>query len=781
MKKRLFDQRTKPKRMMEEEGATTGPIALSFFWNDCRKNRLVTVAIVCFLAISAMFMGLTVLLSGSLLSSISRLMETAMTPHFLQMHSGELDRDALERFASSHPEVEKMQVVTFLNLENDQLSLGGRFLDDNNQDNGLALQSPSFDYLLGLDGEVLDVAAGEVYVPICYRTEYELSVGEEMQISTEKLKIAGFLRDSQMNSMMASSKRFLVSERDYERLKPSGEEEYIIEFRIKEGIDVSAFASAYAQEGLASNGPAITYPLIRLMNALSDGMMILVILLASLVILGISILCIRYILLTSLEKDKREIGMLKAIGLSKRDIRGLYFLKFALLSVAGILLGGGAAYLTWGFLGRQIEELYGPVAHPVRIWFFTLVGILLVEGMILLSVRRTLRVTERLSAVDALFGRGSFERKKNRYLFLAFVTTASAALAVIPQGLASTLSSPGFVNYMGIGQSQIRIDVRQGADLEGLCQEVAGLLMEDTSVKGSVLMETRGYQMVTEDGRQYRIPIEKGDHSRYPVRYGKGTWPSSGEEIALSELMASEIGVVPGDVLTVYPAEGDPSQEVQCKVCGIYGDVTNGGKTAKCSSAMPSGGSALMWGILYLDLQENCVAEEWISEFQEKISALPAQIRVAQISQYVLSMYGQTISMMEKAATLTLIATCLILAIVSRLFVRLLIWQERGGCSLKKALGFASRDIRMAYLKRCFFYVLGGVVAGLVLGLGPGQQLSGLFIESLGASGFAFQIQPERVFVLIPLALLLTALSFAYLSLREVDTIRPYECCVRRE
>lgn len=56
--------------------------------------------------------------------------------------------------------------------------------------------------------------------------------------------------------------------------------------------------------------------------------MILVILLVSVVLLLISMLCIRFTLLTQLEADRREIGMLKAIGIPKGDIRKLYSLKF---------------------------------------------------------------------------------------------------------------------------------------------------------------------------------------------------------------------------------------------------------------------------------------------------------------------------------------------------------------------------------------------------------------------------------------------------------------------
>ncbi|MBQ1492895.1 MAG: ABC transporter permease, partial [Blautia sp.] len=536
--------------------------------------------------------------------------------------------------------------------------------------------------------------------------------------------------------------------------------------------------TAYGDADLPGNGPAISYPLIRLMNALSDGMMILVILLASVVILAISILCIRYILLTSLEKDKREIGMLKAIGISRKDIRGLYFSKFLLLSILGMILGGASSALIWVFLGRQMTDLYGPVDHMGRILIISLLGILLVEGMILLSVRRTLKVTEKLSAVEALYGLGRFERKKNRYLFLAFVTAAATALVLIPQNIATTLSSPGFVNYMGIGESQIRIDVRQGVDMEAISQDLYQEIEEDSRTGGAVLMETRSFRIATEDGREYRILIEEGDHGRYPVKYSEGSWPTAKDEIALSKLLSEELGVKLGDTLTIW-AGGE--EKIPCRVCGIYGDVTNGGKTAKASFDVPSGDIPLMWGILYLNLKDGNSVTEWTQEFQAKVENLPAQIRVTEISQYVLSMYGPTIKLIERAAWVSMGASLAVLSIVVLLFMRLIVWQERGDCSLKKALGFVSADIRVTYLKRCLGYILGGLAAGIFLGIGPGQRLAGLFLGSLGASGFSFLIRPERVFFLIPLVLVLAAASCAWISLREINQIMPYECCLRRE
>ena len=254
-------------------------------------------------------------------------------------------------------------------------------------------------------------------------------------------------------------------------------------------------------------------------------MMILVILLVSVVILGISILCIRYILLTNLEKDKREIGMMKAVGISRGDIRNLYFSKFLILSVFGAVIGELCAWLVSAPLCRQMRELYGMPDHPAMIWGISVFATALVEGMILASVLHTLHMTEKMTVVDALYGTGRFEKKKNRYLFIAVITAAATALILIPQNMASTLASPRFVTYMGIGNRQIRIDIRQTEQIEAVTGEILADLENDAGVEDFVVMKTSSYRVVLEDGREYTLLIESGDHSRFPVSYSEGNWP----------------------------------------------------------------------------------------------------------------------------------------------------------------------------------------------------------------------------------------------------------------
>lgn len=749
--------------------------------NDIKRNKLVSLATICFMAISAMLIGLSVLLFSSLLNSIDSLMETAKTPDFLQMHSGEINEEELKSFVLLHDEVDQMQICTFLNLENGEITINEHSLDENNQDNGLAIQNPNFDLLVDLEGKQIEVESGTVYVPVCYRSEYEVQVGDVMQIGTAKLVVAGFLRDSQMNSMMASSKRFLVTAGDYQKLSELGQEEYLIEFKLKAGADVNKFATAYSDAGLPSNGPTITYQLVKMMNALSDGMMILIILLVSVVVLAISILCIHYIILTGLEKDKKEIGMLKAVGIAKKEIRSLYFSKFVFLSIIGALFGMLGAFVAYVPMAQQMKELYGMPENMATNYIISILGTLLVEGIILLSVRNTLKKMEKLTAVEALLGNGRFERKKNRYLFISVITAAAVALMLIPQNMANTLSAPEFVTYMGIGSSQIRIDVRQSEQIEELTNQVMQELQSDESVEDAVVMTTKSYRAVLSDGNKYNLLIENGDHGKYPVNYDQGTYPKQEGEIAFSILNAEELGISLGDTITIQMDQEDSSSVRTCRVCGIYSDITNGGKTAKAQFDLSKDTTPVMWSIIYVNVKDSISVTEWTSSFSKKAESIGAGIQVTDISKYVLSTYGQTIRNIKDAALLAMLTATVVLFIVVILFMRLTLWQERRDCSLKKALGYTAKELTWAYMVKAMAYILAGIIVGIFWGLVPGQGMAGMLLGNLGASGFHFIINPIVVFAGIPLLTLAVGTLAIQISLREMKKIRAYECCVGRE
>ena len=155
--------------------------------------------------------------------------------------------------------------------------------------------------------------------------------------------------------------------------------------------------------GLYANGPAITKPLIRMMNALSDGIMILVIFLVGIGVLLISLLCIRFITALGVEQDRKEVGMLKALGIENKHISFLYLSKYMLFSFVGAVLGLLGAGILERPLSEKLRELYGMSDKGLLAVAITLFACILVQTVILLFIKNVLKKVEKMSTLEALF------------------------------------------------------------------------------------------------------------------------------------------------------------------------------------------------------------------------------------------------------------------------------------------------------------------------------------------------------------------------------------------
>ena len=58
----------------------------------------------------------------------------------------------------------------------------------------------------------------------------------------------------------------------------------------------------------------------------------------------------------------------------------------------------------------------------------------------------------------------------------------------------------------------------------------------------------------------------------------------------------------------------------------------------------------------------------------------------------------------------------------------------------------------------------------------PGEALAGMLLGAMGAYGFHFILKLAFIFTVVPVVILITALTALFISLREVDGIRAYEC-----
>ena len=77
------------------------------------------------------------------------------------------------------------------------------------------------------------------------------------------------------------------------------------------------------------------------MNALSEGIMAVLIILSGIIATLISLVSLRYIFLIASERDERRIAIYEAMGIRKSVIVVSVTLKYALLMALGALLSFG--------------------------------------------------------------------------------------------------------------------------------------------------------------------------------------------------------------------------------------------------------------------------------------------------------------------------------------------------------------------------------------------------------------------------------------------------------
>ena len=266
--------------------------------------------------------------------------------------------------------------------------------------------------------------------------------------------------------------------------------------------------------------------------------------------------------------------------------------------------------------------------------------------------------------------------------------------------------------------------------------------------------------------------VETGEHSVFPVKYAEGKQPESEGEIALSSLQAQDLGLEIGDTLEV--ANGDNRSPFV--ICGIYSDITNGGKTAKVKSLSFVGNveEQVIWSVLYVSLRDDVSDKQWMEEYKQY------GVDVVNITDYVQGTYGPTIQQIERARLVATGIAMLIVMVVVMLFMRLLIEQKRYCISLQKALGFDYISIRKTYFRLGAIPITVGVLTGVLFGNILGEIICGQILKSFGAYGFGFVIRWEQV-ILIVLMLMVTAAVAVCFGTSEIKKIKAYECCMRKE
>ena len=763
-------------------------------YRDLKRGKAVSIILSLFIAISAMLSSSAADLLYSFFCSMDNFFALSKTAHFLQMHSGPMAKEEIEKFVKEHEYIEKCQIVTLLNVEGDSLIMNkeGRTELGSVIDNSFVMQNRNFDFLLNEKNEVAEVSEGQAAVPVFYAVKYGLEKGDTISVKTKNgtvhFVISSFVRDSQMNSSYISSKRILLCEKDWRKLKSlTGSMEYIIEFRIDNIEKIQELETEYLEAGLPANGPSLTYSGIRLLNSLTDVMIGVLIIFGSLLLIIISILCIRFTMIASIDEDYGDIGAMKSIGIPMKFISDMYVKKYFIISMIGCFTGYFLSFFMRSLIQENINM--GLVEKNMKNIALQLGASILVGMLIIFFCTKAVNRIQKVHVVDVLQGKnmknsdvtvyhpslkGRGRQRVNmrlgiKYMFsykkpygimtLIFITLTFFVL--LPLQLTTTVQSKEFISYMGVAACDIRVDLQNADTLLQESMEMKHILKEDRDVKAFELYNAYFAISQDEKGEDVFLNLETGDFGKFPISCIEGRSPQREGEVAISYLAATQLNKKLGEEIVIKVDESSSS----FTICGIYQDITNGGKSAKTmthpKAALPSR------GIINIHFVEGTNVSEKLSMYGK---SFPGG-KITDIQDYVAQSMGDFISQLRGITILTMIIALLIIVFTVTVFMKLLIIRNKEDIAVMKGIGFKDWDIRVQYVVRIFIPLIIGIGMGAFLVKMGGQPLVGKVTASMGAAKIVFITNIFYSYILCPLCMAAVAFLTVILTSKELKKI----------
>ncbi|HYE09780.1 MAG TPA: ABC transporter permease, partial [Patescibacteria group bacterium] len=335
------------------------------------------------------------------------------------------------------------------------------------------------------------------------------------------------------------------------------------------------------------------------------------------------------------------------------------------------------------------------------------------------------------------------------YRLMILIFAVCTFIVILPLNMVNTMNSPEFSTYMGIGKCDMRIDLRRTDTITADFKKLQEVLKNDSDIEKYAAYITCSYQVKNPEGSWDYINIETGDFSVFPLNYLEGRAPEGEGEISLSHVNASGDGLNKkvGDEVVVK-VDGT---EKTMKVCGIYQDITNGGKTAKADTGLGLNEDSVLWYIVNMDVAPDTDIRKKMDYYQSTYD----YAQVNDIKEYTQQTLGNIIDQMSTIVIGGIAIALIIVVLITALFLKMLLSKDMAQIAIMRSVGLTSKNIKHQYMAGTFTVLILGIILGVLASEYLGEFLVSMAMSSMGAARIEFVDVAWQTWLLCPLTLII--------------------------
>lgn len=769
---------------------------------NIRRSRSAAISLFLIISVSAILMNLGALTLFNYKKSFDIRADELNSPHVAVAMQKELYKDSYEDYFKNYTgttSVEKMELLYLSPIKykfgEGELSFTGLFLNAE-----LDQEISPFT----LVGEHKETGDRDIYVSQLFKTGGGYELGDELLINYKGRDylfiIAGFTEDIFMGSSNVGCIGFHLPQATYQQfyneLKDNNIDGIMLKIRLEDSSQAENLLSNFKKDGyqrgqsvFATKTWDASIHNVKAARTSTADIGGIIITSFSLVIILVSLLVIRFRINTSVEDNITDIGALKAIGYSSRQIMATFILQFIQISLFGAILGIALSYAAVGPLAAMFSAQTGIVwkqGFDITASIGSLILLLLLVILVSAMSARRIRKLHPITALREGITTHSF--KKNycslakskgsisflmamKYLLhnvrqnimitiiIAAVSFASVFGLVMFYNIA--IRDEAFIDMLGVEMCSIMITADPEADAVKLCTEIEQLEGVRAAVNynyGSVMIGEEDCQLyITDD-------FSKLDND---MAY-EGRDPIYDNEISVSGFVAEKFNKTIGDTMTLEMN----GKSAQYLVSGLIQTSNNMGMginiTAEGVRRMhPEYKYDTINVYLEEDVDTAAFEKELFKQFEGRI-ALTTNMDNLKSSQT--DVYKSIVTIFN---SIILVITLLLVILILYLIISAMIIRRRKDFGIQKAIGYTSYQLMVQTSISYTPVILFGTIVGIILGCIYINPMLSLLFRGIGVMKVDFDV-PVLWVVLMLIGIGVAAYAVSMLVSWRIRKITPY-------
>lgn len=781
---------------------------LSILKKDLKRKKTMNVILLLFIALAAMFVasGLNNVLT--VMNGTDYYLDIAGTGDFALITSG---KNSTGNIA---PVLDKAECVKSYKIEGciygSQDSVKKIDGTDAETKNIALFQSISEAKMTFFDVHnepITKINRGEVMVSGKFIRNNGLKSGDYIRVKLgdvqTDLKIAGKAKDAFLGSDLVSSTRFFLNQADYDKFLSDetikahyrGEVAYI------ETDDTKATLAAVSDiPGIAFSGSRDLLHMCFVMEMI----VAFIVLILSVCLIVVSFVVLRFSIGFTIAEEYREIGVMKAIGLKNRKIRGLYIVKYLILAVVGGVIGFFASIPFGNMLIMSVSEnmVLGNNAG-LLINVISAVGTIII---ILLFAYGCTGKVKRLTPIDAIrsgqtgerFGRKSILRLGKTSARPAFYMAANDILSapkrfltviisffictlfvLILVNTTATMKSPNLITTFGT-ESDLYIDDIKGAMMLQVSGGKQDMEKELKRIADEISAEGMPCNVGVDIQYKYKLSSKGNDFSfscaqsvnigADEYEYFEGTAPQNKNEIAVTPQVSEMLDAKIGDTVTIDFG----TEKIDCIVTAYFYSMNNLGEIIRLSDEAPTDMSFVATIRQYQVDFTDSPSEKEIENRKEKIKEIFDNAHVMDTTEYCIDCLS-VVPTMEAVQYLLLAITVIVVILVTILVERSFISDENSQIAILKAVGFRNSTIVSWHTMRFAIVALAAAILAAIASIPMTKLCITPIFAMMGARDIDFNIDPVQIFLLYPAVIFAVTILMAWITSLYTKTIKTSE------